>query len=79
MYITILVKQVYWYITQVSGERLQDRWSSGIALLIAPRRYFCCGSIYFMYWCQILVLFDPYVRFHNFSSVMMTEWLPIGK
>ena len=26
---TILVKQVYWYISQVSGERLQDHWSSG--------------------------------------------------
>ena len=30
MYITILVKQVYWYISQVSGERLQDHWSSGV-------------------------------------------------
>ena len=29
MYITILVKQIYWYISQVSGERLQDHWSSG--------------------------------------------------
>ena len=27
---TILVKQVYWYISQVSGERLQDHWSSGL-------------------------------------------------
>ena len=33
MYITILVKQVYWYISQVSGERLQDHWSSGLRLL----------------------------------------------
>ena len=30
MYITILVEQVYWYISQVSGERLQDHWSSGL-------------------------------------------------
>ena len=30
MNITILVIQVYWYISQVSGERLQDHWSSGI-------------------------------------------------
>ena len=29
MYSTILVKQVYWYISRVSGERLQDHWSSG--------------------------------------------------
>ena len=25
---TIIVKQVYWYISQISGERLQDHWSS---------------------------------------------------
>ena len=34
MYITILVKQIYWYIiSQVSGERLQDHWSSGFSHL----------------------------------------------
>ena len=36
MYITILVKQVYWYISQVSGERLQDHWSSGFDWLLGP-------------------------------------------
>ena len=35
MYITILVKQEYWYISQVSGERLQDHWSSGFLLVQA--------------------------------------------
>ena len=34
MYITILVKQVYWYISQVSGERLQDHWSSGLSVYV---------------------------------------------
>ena len=34
MYSTILVKQVYWYISRVSGERLQDHWSSGLMLFI---------------------------------------------
>ena len=34
MYITILVKQVYWYISQVSGERLQDHWSSGFMYMV---------------------------------------------
>ena len=33
-----------------------------------------------MYWSQnIFVLFDPYVRFLNFSSVGVTEWQPIVK
>ena len=29
MYMTIIVKQVCWYIYQISGERLQDHWYSG--------------------------------------------------
>ena len=28
-----VVKQVYWYISQASGERLQDHWSSGFVCL----------------------------------------------
>ena len=27
-----VVCQVYWYISQISGERLQDHWSSGFRL-----------------------------------------------
>ena len=30
MYMTILVKQVYRFIFQISCERLQDYWSSGL-------------------------------------------------
>ena len=26
---TIIFKHVYWYMQQMSGERLQDHWSSG--------------------------------------------------
>ena len=29
------VKQVYWYISRVSGERLQDHWSSGLKTIAA--------------------------------------------
>ena len=39
MYITILVKQVYWYISQVSGERLQDHWSSGVFSSPEPKAH----------------------------------------
>ena len=42
---TIIFKYVYWYMKQISGERLQDHWSSGFILLIVPRRYFCGGSL----------------------------------
>ena len=27
---TIIIKHVYWYLQQISGERLQDHWSSGL-------------------------------------------------
>ena len=46
---------------------------------IVPRRYFCCGSSCFVFWSRIFVLFEPYVRFHIFSSVRVTEWPPIGE
>ena len=29
---TIIFKYVYWYMKQISGERLQDHWSSGLDL-----------------------------------------------
>ena len=34
MYITILVKTVYLFISPVSGERLQDHWSSGFPFFV---------------------------------------------
>ena len=32
---TIIFKYVYWYMKQISGERLQDHWSSGFILAAA--------------------------------------------
>ena len=29
---TIIFKYVYWYMKQISGERLQDHWSSGFII-----------------------------------------------
>ena len=37
---TIIFKHVYWYMQQISGERLQDHWSSGIQILL--KLYRCC-------------------------------------
>ena len=31
---TIIFKHVYWYMQQISGERLQDHWSSGHFLVL---------------------------------------------
>ena len=31
---TIIFKHVYWYMQQISGERLQDHWTSGILCLL---------------------------------------------
>ena len=32
---TIIFKYVYWYMKQISGERLQDHWSSGLITIAA--------------------------------------------
>ena len=32
---TIIFKHVYWYMLQISGERLQDHWSSGFLLSLS--------------------------------------------
>ena len=32
---TIIFKYVYWYMKQISGERLQDHWSSGLKFLMS--------------------------------------------
>ena len=31
---TIIFKHVFWYMQQISGERLQDHWSSGFGILV---------------------------------------------
>ena len=34
---TIIFKYVYWYMKQISGERLQDHWSSGLCVHLRCR------------------------------------------
>ena len=49
-------------------------------LLIVPRRYFCGGSfLFYVLVFNFFVLLAPYVCFHIFSLVKVTEWPPIGK
>ena len=31
MYTNIIVKQIYWFISQISDERLQNHWTSGFS------------------------------------------------
>ena len=38
---TIIFKYVYWYMKQISGERLQDHWSSGFIFFFAG----CIGHL----------------------------------
>ena len=34
----IIFKYVYWYLKQISGERLQDNWSSGVFFIFILAR-----------------------------------------
>ena len=42
----IIAKQVYWYISQISDERLQNHWSSSIMIMaaIVLHGYYDVGS-----------------------------------
>ena len=37
---TIIFKYVYWYMKQISGERLQDHWSSGFSHVVIKPQHF---------------------------------------
>ena len=49
---TIIFKHVYWYMQLISGERLQDHWSSGISFL-----FFFFSSFYFFTWAEVFIIF----------------------
>ena len=44
---TITFKYVYWHMKQISGERLQDHWSSGIFVAIALDESIFLGVLHF--------------------------------
>ena len=69
MYIAILVKQAYWYISRVSDERLQDHWSSGFPLeLIIEQSKHTCTNVKF--------LKD---RYTNYTSVALSGLAEVEK
>ena len=37
---TIIFKYVYWYMKQISGERLQDHWSSGLGFKYLYQKFY---------------------------------------
>ena len=43
---TIIFKYVYWYMKQISGERLQDHWSSGFVTICCIIHYKVFIKIY---------------------------------
>ena len=50
----IIFKHVYWYMQRISGERLQDHWSSGCNI-----RYICILSLW-INQKQINILVHPF-------------------
>ena len=42
---TIIFKYVYWYMKQISGERLQDHWSSGFLVHSNVMGFFFIKSV----------------------------------
>ena len=60
---TIIFKHVYWYMQQISGERLQDHWSSGFAMkfsIFISEKILCMANFskslcqIDIVWCKLL-------------------------
>ena len=59
---TIIFKYVYWYMKQISGERLQDHWSSGCCLFSKLVIYLISSASFVTYtlcFKFVLSLIDP--------------------
>ena len=55
---TIIFKHVYWYMQQISGERLQDHWSSGFCLRL---------MLHFSKFCTCLCIFQNSMEVTNLN------------
>ena len=72
---TIIFKHVYWYMQQISGERLQDHWSSGSIQFrkIITRNRRICYNLNVMRQSACLVfnpiMVDNYTAFFNCTPV----------
>ena len=65
---TIIFKYVYWYMKQISGERLQDHWSSGFS----KRTHKLCNAfLKFLNRCPA-TYYDPNAVFFLSSHLFVT-------
>ena len=53
---TIIFKHVYWYMQQISGERLQDHWSSGFycRIMLGNQTILCRADFSFKYFMDCI-------------------------
>ena len=59
---TIIFKHVYWYMQLISGERLQDHWSSGLPLLCS---------------CVVWAIYHTFSRYNCPSGLSwQNDWMP---
>ena len=81
---SIIFKHVYWYIQHISGERLQDHWSSGLCIPIWLSTLICVSQcinwylvqVYFKIchirkvdlWCVLNLLYEKDTFLHQIIS-----------
>ena len=64
---TIIFKHVYWYMQQISGERLQDHWSSGFIY------FWKCHSLKHEVLTNYFVQKTQYMCLENSPTVTMRK------
>ena len=66
---TIIFKHVYWFMQLISGERLQDHWSSGFNIVEALASTYCLGR------CISGCISSLQLICRNYLSISVTMWL----
>ena len=76
---TIIFKYVYWYMKQISGERLQDHWSSGFSVRWLGETEGGCKMIGQYFWWKVNICesslvegLSPVVNFAS-ASLMLSN------
>ena len=57
---SIIFKHVCWYIQQISGERLQDHWSSGLSSIFNTGQTFLLKGNFYFVWVNNLFYYISY-------------------
>ena len=83
---TMIFQHVYWYMQRISGERLQDHWSSCLKIVEALARTYCLvrsiPSLELICFTFSVIMCLPWLRFdYGYKKIkyIVYKWLKQGR